>query len=107
MEVGANRVSIAIVEPIGGHGGNEFYDFGLCKSVAEEGFDVCFYTCDETRLDEKFSFPFTTKKLFNKIYGKDNKFIRGYRFVNAVNKIVRDLNKRNVKLVHMHFYHFS
>jgi hypothetical protein len=31
------KLRVAMVEPIGGHSGNDFYDFGLCKAVAEQG----------------------------------------------------------------------
>jgi len=100
-------ISIGIVEPIGGHGGNELYDFGLCKALAEEGYKVTLYTCDETHIDEQFAFPFTVKKLFVKIYGKANKYIRGIRFLLGLRKVLADIDKQQCKLVHMHFYHFS
>ena len=37
------NLKVAMVEPIGGHRGNEFYDFGLCKSLQEVGVDVSLY----------------------------------------------------------------
>jgi len=98
---------VAMVEPIGGHSGNDFYDFGLCKAVAEQGTELVFYTCDETDLDTKFSFPFKTEKPFKKIYGTDPKLLRGARYAvgsyNAANHAARS----GLKVVHFHVYHFA
>ncbi len=35
---------IAVVEPVGGHGGMDYYDGGLCDGLANAGLDVTLYT---------------------------------------------------------------
>lgn len=101
------KLRVAMVEPIGGHSGNDFYDFGLCKAVADEGTELSFYTCDETDLDTKFSFPFRTVKPFKKIYGKENKLIRGFRYAIGAWNAARDAAKSGAEVVHFHVYHFA
>lgn len=101
------KLRVAMVEPIGGHSGNDFYDFGLCKAVADEGTELSFYTCDETDLDTKFSFPFRTVKPFKKIYGKENKLIRGFRYAIGAWNTARDAAKSGAEVVHFHVYHFA
>jgi len=100
-------LKVAMVEPIGGHSGNDFYDFGLCKAVAEQGTELVFYTCDETDLDTKFSFPFKTEKPFKKIYGKDPKLLRGVRYALGSMNAASHAAKSGLKLVHFHVYHFA
>ncbi|MBX7107462.1 MAG: glycosyltransferase family 4 protein [Chitinophagales bacterium] len=102
-----NKLRVAMVEPIGGHSGNDFYDFGLCKAVADQGTELSFYTCDETDLDTKFSFPFRTIKPFKKIYGQDNKLIRGVRYAIGAWHAAQDAAKAGAKVVHFHVYHFA
>lgn len=101
------KLRVAMVEPIGGHSGNDFYDFGLCKSVADLGTDLIFYTCDETDLDTKFTFPFRTEKPFKKIYGKDPKLLRGLRYAIGSYNAARHASKAGLKVVHFHVYHFA
>lgn len=101
------NLKVAMVEPIGGHRGNEFYDFGLCKSLQEVGVDVSLYTCDETRLHIKHQFKFNVYLFFKKIYGSENKYIRGIRYVFGALKTASHANKSNNKLVHLHIYHFA
>lgn len=101
------KLRVAMVEPIGGHSGNDFYDFGLCKAVADQGTELSFYTCDETNLDTKFSFPFRTVKPFKKIYGKENKLIRGFRYAIGAWNAARDAAKAGAEVVHFHVYHFA
>lgn len=101
------RLHVAMVEPIGGHSGNDFYDFGLCKAVAEQGTDLVFYTCDETKLDTQFSFPFKTEKPFKKIYGKDLKLLRGIRYALGSYQASSHAADSGLKVVHFHVYHFA
>ena len=102
-----SECKVAFVEPIGGHRGNEFYDFGLCKAACEAGVELTFYTCDETHLDEQFSFAFSTVKTFQHIYGKELKIIRGFRFLIGIRNTVRDAKAKKYNILHANIYHFS
>lgn len=101
------RLHVAMVEPIGGHSGNDFYDFGLCKAVADQGTDLVFYTCDETTLDTQFTFPFRTEKPFRKIYGDDPKLLRGMRYALGSYRASAHAGREKLKVVHFHVYHFA
>ncbi|GDX51728.1 hypothetical protein LBMAG27_07750 [Bacteroidota bacterium] len=101
------NINCSFVEPIGGHRGNDFYDFGLCKSLNDSGVELTFYTCDETDLDVKFNFNFQTNKCFKSIYGKDFILIRGLRYFRGAMKMIADSKRKKSNLAHLHFYHFS
>ena len=88
------EIKVAFVEPIGGHRGNEFYDFGLCKAATDAGV-------------EKFPFTFPTVKSFHRIYGNDFKLIRGIRFVKAIFNSLRDAKAKKYNVLHANIYHFS
>ena len=46
--VAEQDISIAMIEPVGGHGGAHYYDFGLARGLLAAGCRVSLYTCDET-----------------------------------------------------------
>jgi glycosyltransferase involved in cell wall biosynthesis len=103
----ARRLRVAMVEPIGGHSGNDFYDFGLCKAVADQGTEMVFYTCDETDLDTRFTFPFKTEKPFRKIYGRDPKLLRGMRYAIGSWRAASHAAALGLNVAHFHIYHFA
>ena len=43
-------ISVALIEPVGGRGGMDAYDLGLCRGLIAAGCQVSYYTCDETVL---------------------------------------------------------
>lgn len=98
---------VAMIEPVGGHGGNEFYDFGLCEHLKHEGIDVHLYTTDETRLDEFHKFTFVVKKYFKGIYGTDLKLLRGIRYLKGSLRAGLDAKRNGLTVAHFHIYHFS
>ncbi len=53
-------LKVAIIEPVGGHGGMNYYDFGLALSLLQFGVKASVYTCDETVVPDKL--PFSLKR---------------------------------------------
>lgn len=98
---------IAFVEPVGGHGGNEFYDFGLCQSLTDVGCEMVLYTCDKTSLDLRHQFSFSVVKTYIKIFGSDSFLVRGFRYLFASIRSALDARKRELRIAHFHIYHFS
>ncbi|MCS6991203.1 MAG: glycosyltransferase family 4 protein [Chitinophagales bacterium] len=102
-----NGPAIAMIEPIGGHSGNDFYDFGLCKAIADQGIRVVFYTCDETTLDQQFAFSFPTVKPYRRIYGRDPKWLRGFRYAAGSWQAATHAARQGLNIAHVHIYHFA
>lgn len=99
------KMRIAVVEPVGGHSGMDYYDFGLCKGLTQANIEVTLYTCDETILP---SHPtFTIKKTFRKIYGADPAWKRGLRYVRGILSTLMDAKRNKTKLVHYHYFHIG
>lgn len=93
---------VSIIEPVGGHGGMDYYDFGLASGLFESGCDVVIYTCDETG---DGSGKVVCKKNFRKIYGKDHHVKRAFRYVKGLLDSLIDSKRRRVKVIHLHYFH--
>jgi len=42
------KKAISIIEPVGGHGGMNYYDYGLALGLANSGFETFLFTSDST-----------------------------------------------------------
>jgi glycosyltransferase involved in cell wall biosynthesis len=72
-------ISVAIIEPIGGHSGAHYYDFGLCRGLLAAGCRVTLYTCDETT--DPVIPGLTFHPFYRRIYGQNNRSLRGLRYL--------------------------
>ena len=107
MEVNQNAVGeklkVAIIEPVGGHGGMDYYDFGLSEGLAASGVDVALHTCDETEAVSKEGFKVVHS--YKGVYGKDAAWKRGLRFVWGSIKAIAAAVAEQRKVCHFHFFH--
>ncbi len=98
-------MKIAIIEPVGGHGGMNYYDLGLASGIAESCDKVTLYTSAETIIDKNY--PFEIKKIFKGVWGKAHKLKRALNFVNGLIKSLLDAKYNDVNLTHFHFFHYG
>ena len=105
-EKNTQRIRVSMIEPVGGHGGNEFYDFGLCEAIGKYC-DVKFYTCGETHLHEIYGLKTDTYKFYKNVYGSANAAIRGVRYAVGALKTAIHSKLNRAKIAHIHVYHFS
>lgn len=96
-------MKIAIIEPVGGHGGMDYYDYGLAYGLGSNNVEVLYYTCDKTN---RRDFPnVSTKITFNKLW--DTNFIcKIFRYLKGHIQSFRDARKEGAKIVHLHFFTF-
>jgi glycosyltransferase involved in cell wall biosynthesis len=106
IECKATPMVISMVEPVGGHGGNEFYDFGLCEALGKYC-DIGFYTCNETHLHEKYNLNTKTYTFYKNIYGNSSIIARGLRYLSGTLKTIIHSKKRGANIAHIHIYHFA
>lgn len=93
---------ISIIDPVGGHGGMDYYDYGLAYGLGKNSLTVDYYTCSNTNL---LSFEnVQTKDVFDHVWDKKGIF-KLITFLNGYLKAFKDarLNKANV----FHFQFFS
>jgi glycosyltransferase involved in cell wall biosynthesis len=104
---GGNYVKIAIVEPVGEHGGMNYYDFGLAEGLVNSGADVTIYTYGNGNTTVSQEIQFEVRRFFKKIWGSELKVLRAVRFVLCLLHSLFDARQRQVELVHYHFFHYT
>lgn len=95
--------NVAVVEPVGGHGGCTYYDFALCRALRSNGFDATLYTCDKTDVSGAEGFPI--ERSYVGIYGSDPAWKRGLRFLKGSVQALVPARWKGAKIAHFHFYH--
>lgn len=98
---------VAMIEPVGGHRGNELFPYNLCNGLQQAAYYTTLYTCDETNFDFFHKPLFDVKKFYKKIYGKAPQLIRGLRYAEGAFRTVTDCQKQKTDIAHLHIYHFA
>lgn len=102
-EDSAGLPPVAQIEPVGGHGGMNYYDFGLCEGLVVNGVQVTLYTCDKTEVPP--GLPFTVCRPFRRIFGEAPRWIRGLRYLAGGAKALTDARRRGSRIAHFHSFH--
>lgn len=96
-----NFKRVYIIEPVGGHGGMDLYDYGQSFGLTENGFSVTLCTCDETI--EKDLHLVRTVYSFGKIW-QSNKIGKAFRFFQGYRKAYKAAKRDQAAIVHFHFF---
>ena len=97
--------SAAIIEPVGGHGGMNYYDFGLCRGLVAAGVTPTLYTCDAT--DVVAGLPFEVKVEYRSVFGRDPAWRRGLRYVSGSLRAMIGARIAGSRLAHFHVFQVS
>lgn len=100
-----DNISVAIIEPVGGYGGMNFYDFALAKGLTDAQCNVVLYTSEETNVQS--GLPFCVKKHFRGVWGKSPKIIRALKLFYGLLITLFDAKKNRVVVAHYHFFHYT
>jgi D-inositol-3-phosphate glycosyltransferase len=95
-------LKVAVVEPVGGHGGMDYYDFALSEALARAGADVTLYTCDETVENPA---PYNIRFTYRGIYGDAPAWWRGIRYVRGSLRALIGARLSGAQIAHFHFFH--
>lgn len=98
-----NELSIAIIEPVGGYGGMDYYDYGLAMGLGANNVEVLLFTSYETKLR---SYPKVTTFLCFKKMWKRSFFIKVYKYLMGHFLAINQAKKVGVKIFHLHFFAF-
>ena len=99
------RLKIALIEPVGGHGGMDFYDYGLAQGLGQNQLEVFYYTSTQTNLRV---YPNVTSVLcFKKVWETSNKLVRLYYFLKGYLKAFEAAKREKVTTVHLQFFDLS
>jgi D-inositol-3-phosphate glycosyltransferase len=70
-------LKVALIDPVGGHGGMVPYDVGLINGLNSAGVDVAWFTCDNTPDIDGVDL----RKTYLRVFGDYSRWIRGLRFI--------------------------
>ena len=93
---------VAVVEPVGGHGGIEFYDFGLCAALAGAGASATLYTCDATEPPPQASFKVAFP--YRGIFGSAPPWVRGLRYLAGGARTALAARRERATIAHLHLF---
>lgn len=100
-EQAAESVVVAQIEPVGGHGGMNFYDSSLCRALVLAGCIPVLYTCDRMdSMDQKFEIQMR----YMGVFGSDPAWLRGLRFIRGSVASVLDARRKGCRIAHFHFF---
>lgn len=101
----SEKLSVALIEPVGGHGGMDLYDYGLATALAKLKVKVHYFTCEETELR---SIPgVESQHIFTKVWSTKNKFLRLFHFLRAYLRAIRLAKKASCSIAHLQFFELS
>ena len=96
-------MKVSVIEPVGGHGGMDYYTNGFCTGLVNSGVDVTLYTCEKTGCLNNP--PFAVFCEYNQIFGSDSKLLRGLRYIKGTIRSVYKSVASGTKICHFHFFH--
>ena len=105
MKAELHAQGIAIIEPVGGHGGLTPYDHGMAQALAAQGRAVTLYTCPETVPPEERRYVLDT--CFRGVWGDRPKILRGVRYLVGLVQALGRARKKGEALVHFHFFAYG
>lgn len=95
-------IQIAIIEPVGGHGGMDFYDYGLAMGLGKNEVKVHYFTSTQT--NERSFQNVNSYFYFKNVWDTKNKLIRLFYFFKAYWKSLRKSKELGNSIVHLHFF---
>lgn len=98
----AAAISVAVIEPVGGHGGMNQYDFSLCYALLAAGCHVSFYTCDETAPVEIPGLRFFP--LYKHVYGQGGRWLRALRYIRGTIATLNEISHSRENICHLHIF---
>jgi len=95
--------SVALIEPVGSHGGMDYYDSGLAAGLAACGVPVVWFSCDVSEV--RGSSSVRLEKTFVRPWGRGNVLLRAVRYVAGLWKSVSRSRALGLRIAHFHFFH--
>jgi len=96
-----NFIKIALIEPIGGKGGMDFYDYGLAIGLAKNNCKVFYFTCNQT--NEINAKNVNTFFSFGNVWTQ-TRFLKYIFFISGYFKSFIYCKKNGIKIVHFQFF---
>lgn len=97
-----HKVGVALIEPVGSHGGMDYYDCGLAAGLGRNDVACVWYSCEKSRVRGQDGVELI--RSFDRVWGKDPSIIRAIRYVKGLLASLADAKRRRLDVVHFHFF---
>lgn len=95
-------VRVVVVEPVGGHGGMDFWDHSLCDALAEANWLPLLLTSQALPDPAR---NYLAWEIYKGVFGPQPKWRRGLRHVGATVKGLWRARRLGARIAHFHFFH--
>lgn len=92
---------VCIIDPVGGHGGMDYYDYGLAMGLSANQIFVDYYTCKKTK-ERNYEFV-STYQVFKNVWEKKG-LAKLYVFLMGYLKAFFFSKRNKSKVLHFHFF---
>jgi glycosyltransferase involved in cell wall biosynthesis len=99
------EIRIAIIEPVGGHGGMNYYDYGLSLGLASNNVVVYFFTSNATEIikaDRVF-----TIHTFSSVWDQKNKLVKTFIYFKGLFQALKICKQKKIQVLHFHVFHMD
>ena len=97
-------VKISLIEPVGGYGGMDYYDYGLALGLGQNNVQVDYYTSSYTKIREIENVR--TIPIFSDFWSK-NTFKKLFLFLFYYYQSIKISKESGARLIHLHFFSFN
>lgn len=96
--------NVALIETLGSHIGLDNYNLNILKALkATKSINPILYTSNISAKNSEHKIY----NYFNGVYGKQNKIIRGFRFIIATLKSLKSAKKNKATIIHLNIFHWD
>lgn len=96
---------VSVIEPVGNHGGMNYYDDGLCSGLSSAGVDVNLFSNYNHAVDTNKKYK--TYSLYKDSYGKRPRIVRAINYLVATIRSLSLSKRVGVRVVHFHMFEVS
>jgi D-inositol-3-phosphate glycosyltransferase len=98
----SSKIRVVMVEPVGAHGGMDFWNMSMCAALIEEGWRPLLLTSQAMpgRLVN-----YDVWEIYRGVFGSDPKWVRGVRHVIATLRGLWHARISGARIAHFHFFH--
>ena len=92
---------VSIVDPVGGHGGMDYYDYGLAQGLGGNNLNVNYYTCNKTNV--RFYDNVQTNATFGNVWENKGLF-KLLAFLSGYVKAFKNAKRAKSEVLHFQFF---
>ena len=98
-----HKLRVSIIEPLGSHGGMDYYNTCLCFALAKKGVDVTLYTSGSV-VTKDLNKPFRIKYTYKNVYGNKSRILRGLKYIFATALSLLESKFSKTRICHFHLF---